>query len=246
MNILWYIQQVVSISYEPAWSMQNMWYGVVESLEIIEHYSFYRFWVCYSAAMASERHNKRKHSVWEIVWTQQIQVSAYTCCLYRLQSKISYTTGARSSVVGWVSVLQAARSQAWDPMKSMNFFNLPNTFSCTRPWGLPSLVPEGEKKSFGGVECCQRVRLTTSLLSVSHLSRQCGILNVSLLSVRGWVNPRATVKLERLGKLRNSVISSGINLQPSGLYHSASTNYTFVCPLEFWNSGTYWYVNFWS
>jgi hypothetical protein len=43
------------------------WYGVVESLEIIAHYSFYRFWVCYSAAMASERHNKGKYSVWEIV-----------------------------------------------------------------------------------------------------------------------------------------------------------------------------------
>jgi hypothetical protein len=35
------------------------------------------------------------------------------------------------------------------------------------------------KKCFWGVESGQRIRLTTSLPSVSRLSRQCGILNIS-------------------------------------------------------------------
>jgi hypothetical protein len=138
--------------------------------------------------MASERHNKGKYSVWEIVWTQQIQVRDYPCCLYRLPFqqnavKISYTTltsaGAHSSVVGWSTMLQAGRSQVWDPIRSVNFFSLHNPSSCARPCGIPSLVPEGEKKCFGGVECCQHIRLTTLLLSLSQLSRQYGILNIS-------------------------------------------------------------------
>jgi hypothetical protein len=36
---------------------------------------------------------------------------------------------------------------------------------------------------------------------------------------------RALVRLERLGNSKNPVTSSGIESRPSGLYHTASTNY---------------------
>jgi hypothetical protein len=36
--------------------------------------------------------------------------------------------GARGSVVGWGSMLQAGRSQVRDPMKGMIFINLPNEY----------------------------------------------------------------------------------------------------------------------
>jgi hypothetical protein len=64
-------------------------------------------------------------------------------------------------------------------MRSLNFLNLPN------PSSLPALEfiqPLTEirtrKKSFWGVECGRKVRLTL-LPSVSRLSKQCGILNIS-------------------------------------------------------------------
>jgi hypothetical protein len=53
----------------------------------------------------------------------------------------------------------------------------------TRPWGLLSLkqkwVPEAEKYCFWGVERGRCVGMTTLPTSVSRLSRQCVILNIS-------------------------------------------------------------------
>jgi hypothetical protein len=51
----------------------------------------------------------------------------------------------------------------------------------------------------------------------------------SWYSIRGWVDPRATVLLEGLGQLKKSTSSE---LEPAtfGLYHSASTNYATACP----------------
>jgi hypothetical protein len=43
---------------------------------------------------------------------------------------------ARSSVVGWGTMLQAGRSQILFLMRSLNFFNLPNPTSCTMALGL--------------------------------------------------------------------------------------------------------------
>jgi hypothetical protein len=69
-------------------------------------------------------------------------------------------------------------------MRRLNFFlNLPNPSGLIRPWSLLSLqqkwVAEAEKLCFWGVKCGQWVGLTTLPSSVSRLSRQCGILNIS-------------------------------------------------------------------
>jgi hypothetical protein len=46
---------------------------------------------------------------------------------------------AHSSIAGLGTILQAKRSWARDPMRSMNFFNLRNPSNRTRTWGLLSL-----------------------------------------------------------------------------------------------------------
>jgi hypothetical protein len=70
-------------------------------------------------------------------------------------------------------------------MRWINVFNLPNPFSRTRPWGSLSLLTEmsikNRKKCFWGVERGWCTGLITLPLSVSRLSRQCGILNISQL-----------------------------------------------------------------
>jgi hypothetical protein len=64
------------------------------------------------------------------------------------------------------------------------FFNLPNPPTRTRPRSSLSLhhkwVPEAEKECFWEVERGWCVGLRTTPPSVSRLSRQCGILNISL------------------------------------------------------------------
>jgi hypothetical protein len=57
------------------------------------------------------------------------------------------------------------------------FFNLPNPSGRTRP--LTEWIPEAEKSFFWGAGCGWCVGLTTLLPSVSWLTRQCGILNIS-------------------------------------------------------------------
>jgi hypothetical protein len=47
--------------------------------------------------------------------------------------------GARGSVVGWGTTLQAGRSRGRVPMRSLNFFNLPNP--CSRNMVLGSTQP---------------------------------------------------------------------------------------------------------
>jgi hypothetical protein len=92
-----------------------------------------------------------------------------------MYARLSITFGSHGSVVGWGTMLQARRSRIRDPMRSMKFFYLPNPSSHTRPWSVLSLLTEISK----WVEHSRIITLTTSPLSVSWLSRQCGIVNIS-------------------------------------------------------------------
>jgi hypothetical protein len=53
-----------------------------------------------------------------------------------------------------------------------------------------------------------------------------------LISVRGSVYTRATVRLELLGTLKNLMPHRESNPRASGLSHSASTNYATACPVN--------------
>jgi hypothetical protein len=53
-----------------------------------------------------------------------------------------------------------------------------------------------------------------------------------IISVRGLIDPRAILRLEVLGKLKNQRPHRESNPRSSGLSHSASTNYVIVFPLS--------------
>jgi hypothetical protein len=80
--------------------------------------------------------------------------------------------------------LKAAGSS---PDKVIEFFNLPNPSSCTMALEFTQLLTEmSTGKCFCGVERGWRARLTTLLPSVSRLSRQYGILNISQPHMPPW------------------------------------------------------------
>jgi hypothetical protein len=108
----------------------------------------------------------------------------WTTWSYIPEDKIIYTNitllGARCSVIGWGIILQAGRSQIQFPMRSLNFFNLPNLSSQTIDLGSTQPLTEmSTRKLPGGKGRPARKPDILTTICVSRLSRKCGSLNVS-------------------------------------------------------------------
>jgi hypothetical protein len=129
---------------------------------------------------ATQRKNSTGTGQWPKLYTFR-PVAVGTLISWRKLSVTHTFLGARGSVVGSGIMLQAGRSRFRVQMWSLNFLINLILPAALGPRGLTQPLTEMSTRNLGGgvVKGSQRVRLATSLPSVSRLYRKSGNLDLS-------------------------------------------------------------------
>jgi hypothetical protein len=93
---------------------------------------------------------------WGLYTIKKIDTHLLIACIYFNLTKMNkyllsiFYIGAHCSIVGWGPMLQARKSRVWFPMRSLDFFNLPNPSSRTMALGLTQPLTELSNRNLLG------------------------------------------------------------------------------------------------
>jgi hypothetical protein len=117
------------------------------------HYNWPWHWPSVSLKEFSVVSFNKKDTTFNHLIRKHTEATVWKSLSYKykvLFEKHCHVCGARGSVIGWYSILQAGRSQDLFQMRSLDFFSLPNSSSHTMALGSTQFLTEMSTRDLPG------------------------------------------------------------------------------------------------